>query len=174
MKYADVMSTVAGAVAVLGLWLHWISWKHERKSKRPILKVNATSNGADGWRRLRVTLRSRDNLGYKVKSARVLWPRAARIANGFENLATGAAGQRTFKSPDQPMRHCKMNLRVRHAGKEPSSSYGQFKHFGTGDTETEEIYILVHEKNRRALLSMSVETEDQESSISKRVWVDLK
>lgn len=140
ISYADVVATAAAAVSIVSLWLHWLNSKQERRDKAPLLTIEpaGAQAPAPGWRRFRVTLRSRDNMGYAMTRITIVWPLSARVlpmSAVIPDLSTNAIIPPLRLDASGASRSLATNLRVQQAGKEATGYPGLV--LGRGDTHSD-------------------------------------
>ncbi|KQX42407.1 hypothetical protein ASD04_00080 [Devosia sp. Root436] len=162
--YATIVSTFAALGSAGALYLHWIRWKHDQRSKSLIVRVEATAGGWDAinWQHTTLSMRSRSNAGYTAKKIRIWWPPSGRIAR-HQDLFTVPGDhewdQKSFKEPANAGRHLETSLTVTHAGQK--SAFHPQGHLQTafGDHEKANFYVK-RQGQGRMLLAIDIEPED--------------
>jgi hypothetical protein len=158
------MSTLAGVVGGLGLWLHWLRWRHDQLTKSLIVRV--TKGAADPrsvpWQSFTVSIRSRANSGYKVGNVRVIWPPSGRITPSHVcwDEYDAAAGTYLFKAPENPKRHALASIEVSHAGQANQiHASGGFRS-KIGDSHSQE-FLITRKRPGVVLIGIDVIPEDE-------------
>lgn len=176
--YASIVATVAAIASAGALYLHWIRWRHDQRSKSLIVKVTPStqSPSVGDWSAVTLTLRSRSNTGYTAKRISVLWPPSGRLA-WRESLFTVAGehdwDELQFQEPAHSPRQLEAALVVSHAGQK--SAFHPQAHFRTayGDKESAEFFLKRNGRGR-VLLAIDIEPEDiSEPPFTRRRWISL-
>jgi hypothetical protein len=80
MTYAELVSTVALASSLFGLWLHWARHQRERADREPEVTTKRwEARGLPGWSTVEITVRNRDDLKLTVDHLTVLWPPLGKV-----------------------------------------------------------------------------------------------
>lgn len=174
--YAAIVSTLAAIASAGSLYLHWVKWKADRKSKSLILNIRKKpSKGLpEGWHSLSLSMRSRSDTGYTANRFRVLWPPTARTVDWWD-CHVNVSGSMLFAEPERGklIRQMPLNVQVAHAGKSQVRAFGHGPIVSPGDTTSSDIFVFSN-KGSRVLVSVHVAPEDDtESHIIRRKWIRL-
>jgi len=172
--YANIVSTVAALAAGGSLYLHWVRWRHDQRNKTLIVRAEIEEDEEaeyHGWNRLCITLRSRSNIGYQARTARVIWPPSGRIV-GFSDAMkeTGDFNEPQFHKPEKATRVAALDLMVAHSGQVSKFGGGGYR-VAYGERESDTVFIRRNGRGRM-LLAINIEPEDDsERPLTSRKWV---
>ncbi|MBU2483910.1 MAG: hypothetical protein KKG78_02405 [Alphaproteobacteria bacterium] len=159
MSYAEVVSTLAALAGGGSLYLHYRRWIRDLKSNSLIVRAEPGDGSNGSVRSIKITLRSRSNIGYRATEYVVLWPLSATImlegdcheSDGFGNhVFVGSSGRHS--------RRLKSNLEVAHVGQKSERSAHGGPLLRLGDTNSEKIFI---EKAVSGLVILGVRIEPE-------------
>lgn len=97
MEWNDFGAIAGPVIGALALYLNWRTRRDLKAEKTPLVKVAPAPSPLrlpEGWAMMRLTLRSRSNLGYRIEAVRLIRPWGAKIvsysaAYSYENSPNG-------------------------------------------------------------------------------------
>jgi hypothetical protein len=143
LSYAELVSTIALAAAVLGLWLHWQRHRREKEDRQPeVLFRTSPALGLARWNLLKITVRNRADLSITADKISVVWPPWCRLGKPVK-VPSGQPwrGDAPYAEPSRRVRSYPLGLEMRHAGYETKPSLSGITFPGTRDTHSD--WLLV-------------------------------
>jgi hypothetical protein len=164
MTFDTIRDLAAFAGAILGAIGTWLGYRvaaraqaEAARSRRPtVVPTIAAVEAQPGWYYLSLSLRSRDNLGYRAEELRMKRPRRARLLNMRNGRRQDGAGGLGYANPlpvEKSARSVPARVEVRPAGTPRPT--GSFSPFILGDTHYEEFLVWLPPSLCERLASMS-------------------
>jgi hypothetical protein len=162
--YANVVATLAALASAGALYLHWLRWRHDQRSRSLIVRaaLQHDPEATDGWHLITVSMRSRSDSGYTAESIKVVWPPSGRIEGWWEcnpENPNSPYHERKFAAPSAPKRMVKTSLAVAHAGQQTVRSQHGGPIRQVGDRNSSEFYVT-RSGSGIVLLAIVISPED--------------
>ncbi|MGB3644603.1 MAG: hypothetical protein WBA15_09005 [Mesorhizobium sp.] len=142
MDWSDVGAIAGPVIGGLALYLNWRTRREMKAEKTPLVKVRPTRTpivAPDGWTGMRLTLRSRSNLGYRIEIVR---PWGARIIRYLDTYTYKGStdGNPRLEMPAVTFAKAATRLAVAPMGREPTRTFHWVDN-GTGEEHHDDFLV---------------------------------